>query len=154
MDPMRSKDASGRSTPVARLLAMAAVLVGLLAMHGLASTHHGAAARAHAPLGAPIDEQVGAGHSHTAAAPLSTMASLPSSVASASLPACDGHCPIGLGVMCLAVLTVAAAAGAAAPARRATGPVRPRALRAASAAAPRHPLRLLDPVADLCVSRT
>jgi hypothetical protein len=157
---MTREQTGARSAGAARLLAVVAVLVGLLAMHGLASTHHGPAAPgdaapAHALVHAPVHDVVGAGRSHAAATVLSTAVGMPASVASAPLPACDGgDCPTGLAVMCLAVLTVVAAVGAAACARRATGPMRPRPARAPHAPAPRHLLRLLDPVVDLCVSRT
>lgn len=132
-----------------RALAVLAVLLGLLAMHGLASTHHAAAASTPPHTGAAVlAGDAGAGVHHAFAGQADTGALMGTSGAS-----CDQNCP-DLGVLCLAVLTGVAAALLLA--RRRAGPVLPaRAWQAGRAVAPpvRH-ARGPDPVRELCVSRT
>lgn len=135
---------------VTRALAVLAVLLGLLAMHGLASTHHAAASAApHAPATSPEDDATA--HHHAAVEPEAAQ----DAVALLDSPgaACDETCP-DLATLCLAVL--AGAALAMLLARRRSSP------ELAAPARPRGPVRAPpgrhargpDPVRELCVSRT
>lgn len=148
---MTSMGTAASRERAARPLAVLAVLLGLLAMHGLASTDHAAAASAapHAAATSPEDDATA--HHHAAdkpEAPHDAVALLGSPGA-----ACDETCP-DLAMLCLAVLAGAALAmllarrrsspGLAAPARP-RGPVR---------APPVRHARGPDPVRELCVSRT
>jgi hypothetical protein len=146
-----------RARAATRALAVLAVLLGLLAMHGLASTHHAAGATSaaqHHPAQAAADaaavpaHQV-AGAEAGPAAPTHGAASL----AGPGGPTCDGGCP-DLAVLCVAVL--AGAALALLLARRRSVPLLTApALRTARALTPAvwHP-RGPDPVRELGVSRT
>ena len=151
---------------------LALVLLGLLAMHGLVSAHHApAAAKGHAPsaVAAQVADkpllQLGWAdpqqHDQVAAVARAATASAASltreTVIGPAVPACDDDCATGVALLCAAIIA-AAAAGAwlvAATARR-------RVLRAPArgvswARAPARARRLLpglDPVAELCVSRT
>ncbi len=85
------------------------VLVGLLAMHGLASTHHGPgptsqpdAAQLH------VEDQAGLSYVHAAEAAFAALASTSTTSAALPPPLCDEDCPSGLATMCLAVFTGAA----------------------------------------------
>jgi len=135
------------------------LLLGLLAMHGLASSHHGtpaAAAAAHAAapdaVHAAVPHPADAAH---AAVPDPAHISPIGSPHQLDVPApsCAGDCPGDVAMLCLAVLPAAAAA-AAAYAHRAVDAGRPSAPRACRAPMPRLSGRLLDPLADLCISRT
>ena len=137
---------------VPRGLAVLAVLLGLLAMHGLASTHHAAAA---APGQHSAAQQLAVPtapdhHQHEA-----VPAVVPGAVAVAAPdgPGCDDDCP-DLAVLCVAVLVGAALLATLLARRRApllgTPPRHDRADRTPPARVARPP----DPVRDLCVSRT
>lgn len=132
-----------------RLLSIVAIVLGLLAMHGLASSHH-ASAPLTEPQAAAADVAHGVmtmtDHAVTAAAELAPGVDA----------GCSGTCEQGLGLaaLCVAVLVAAAAAllpgVRAAPLhgvdrRPASAPVRPRRTR---------PPRTPDPVTELCTSRT
>lgn len=145
-----------------RLFALLAVLLGLLAMHGLASTHHALAAPTTAALAGPVapapshpdhhDHQDHQDH-HALAAPAAGVTSGDAQVL--SLPACDDECPTALVVLCVVILTGVLAA--AVLARRRTLPPQLRHLAAVRARAPAgaHAFRSRpDLVAELCVSRT
>jgi hypothetical protein len=135
----------------ARLLALLAVLLGLLAMHGLASTHHPVAAPTTAAAGpvAPAPSQ----HGHHA--PAATAADITSGGAQVlPVPSCHDECPNVVALLCVGILTSGLAAAALARRRtlqqlRDLPPVRARAPAGARAFGSRP-----DPVAELCVSRT
>jgi hypothetical protein len=123
-------------TTASRGLAVLALLLGLLAMHGLAGTHRAAAS--------PHGVAEGARH-HAAAAPADAVLPAPA-------PSCDGDCP-ELAALCVVVL--AAATLALLLVRRdLAGGVLPAPVRARAplpvGVRPRGP----DPVRELCVSRT
>lgn len=152
-----------------RLLAVLALLTGVLAMHGLAPGHQRAAqtltqtaarmAMA-TPAAGPAQLSAHASGSVTTASAAHAPAAVPASLA-VQAP-CDSGCPDaghGPSTLCLAVLTAAAAATAAAavlalvahrgPARVLRRP--PSVL--THARPPRRPRRI-DLVADLCICRT
>lgn len=145
-----------------RVLAVLAIVLGTLAMHGLASGHHGAvpalpalttattAAEQHAVGAAHAAER--AGHQALAAG---AVAAWP--LRDVLTGGCDGDCgehPSRLVLLCAAVLLAAGGAFVVGLGQRtwrtvpATGP--PLVGRSRATA----PLRRLDLVADLCVSRT
>ncbi len=142
-----------RSARAARVIAVLAVLFGLLAMHGIASAHH---AQATGPEQGAVAQQHGpeAPSHHEAAKPL-IAAQEAGEVAPADLP-CDGECPSGLATLCLAIVATAVALALGVSLGRATGRVvvaRPAAVvRAPGSARPAPPPP--DPVRELCVSRT
>lgn len=159
-----------RSAAAARLLALLAVVLGLLGMHGLASTHHAAAAPGHAPSAVaafadqsvmPEDRAAPQQHDHAAARARAVTAIagsvLGEAVIGPAVPGCEDDCPNGLAVLCAAVLAAAAATAwlIAATARRRVPAARDRVgpLTRTSARA-RRLIARLDPVAQLCVSRT
>jgi len=160
-----STTGQARSGPAAaRLLALLAVVLGLLAMHGLASTHHAAAGPGSAPtaaaaVAAPKD-RAGA-HRHEPAssgAREATAASsaLPDGAVAPADPACGDDCSSGLAVLCAAVLAAGTAWLVIAAAARGCR-LAPAAGGVPQARAPATGRRLLtgpDPVAELCVSRT
>ena len=148
----------------ARLLALLAVVLGLLAMHGLASTHHAAASPvklqpATAGVGVPLQPQERAGsHQHESVVSGARTAALSGKALALPVPACGDECPSDVAVLCAAVVAVAAAtawrlAAAAArqrvPACPAHGASQPRA-----PAAARRRSTGPDLVSELCVSRT
>ena len=160
---------NGRAAP-ARLLALFAVLVGLLAMHGLASSHHSPAAAAEHPSGpaqlhsaAAVqahdvqthDVQAHAPAHHGAAATGSPDQQPTGPLAAPSGPSCDTDCITGLVALCVAVLAAAVIATAVLLRHRArpwgSRPARGTA-RAPTAARLDPPSP--DPVRELCVSRT
>jgi hypothetical protein len=133
------------SVRLARVLAVLAVIAGILAMHGLATGHQGASATPLVPaLVAAVDQA--AGH----AAPAHTHSE------ATQHGECHLLCQGGehaLALLCVAVLL--AAAGGALVLRQRTGllPLRtgpPARLLPRTAAPPRS----FDPVAELCISRT
>lgn len=143
---------------VGTLLAVLAVLLGLLGMHALASAHHAAAApadRAAQPAAGPAPTRAGLPEHHggIAAETEPVLQQHAAALAATSGQSCDGGCA-SLVAICVAVLTGAALALLLAR-RRA---------RPAVAAPPRPPVRALappawhargpDPVRELCVSRT
>lgn len=138
--------ASGRAV---RALSVLAVLVGLLAMHGIASNEHHSAVAASTLAGAlPSTGGADAGHAHAAAA---------EPAAAVQAGACDPACSdgdSGLLLLCVAVLLASGAVlllrlrpRAGPRPRRAGPPLR------ISARAPAPP-RSFDVVAEFCVSRT
>ncbi len=142
---------------VARLFALLVVLLGLLAMHGLTSTHHAAAA---APMmssasGASSTSAVAKSTPHDDVHHNGEIPSVSQAAGAHNAPgvSCDDDCPTT--VLCLAILTAAAAAAALALAR-----TRPRAARGPVSVQPRTtaPARRVprapDPVTELCISRT
>ena len=162
---------NGRAAPV-RLLALFAVLVGLLAMHGLASSHHSHATAAERPAG-PAEGHVAAtvvnhhiaaalqahdvphAPAHDGAAAGSPAQQPTSPLAAPSGPSCDTDCVTGRVALCLAVVAAAVIATAVLLSHRARPWGSRPALgtaRAPTAArlAPPPP----DPVRELCVSRT
>ncbi len=161
----------GYGSSAARLLGLLAVLLGLLAMHGLASTHHHAAAGVVAPVADVHPAGVAPPHRHGHAehGPASSTSDRVdvaygtgaghgdgAAVTGRPDPACDGHCAPDVAALCLAVLTCASAVALlAAAARRRAGPHLPAPARAARVPVLRD-LSLVtpDPVKDLCVSRT
>lgn len=129
----------------ARLLPLLAVFVGVVAMHGLATAHHGAAPLTPAVMAVA---DVVDGHALPAARAL---------VAAPDAHDCDQLCQggeHGLALLCAAMLLTAVAGvlvlrrrtGVLLP--RTTGP--PRSTRLRSVAS----LRSIDLVAELCISRT
>lgn len=142
-----------------RLLAVLAIVLGVLAMHGLVGGHHGtgstvAAATPHEATDHPTDHTAGRVHTvqhgllGTAAAAIAPVHDLAGG--------CDGECSEHtslLPLLCVAVLLAAGLAVAPGLASRtwrttpATGPPGRRLLMTT-------PVRRLDLVADLCISRT
>lgn len=132
-----------------RALSVLAVLVGLLAMHGIASNgHHGAAVSSIMPGALASSGGADAGHTDAGAA---------GPAAAAETGACDAACPdgdFGLLLLCVAVLLAGGAVLLLGLRRRAgrcprrTGP--PLRITARAPALPRS----FDVVAELCVSRT
>lgn len=128
----------------ARLLPLLAVIVGVIAMHGLATAHHGAAplTRAVMAVGDVVD-----GHALPAARALAT---------APDTHDCGLLCQGGehsLALLCAAMLLTAATGVLVLRRRsgvlpRTTGP--PRSTRLRSVAS----LRSIDLVAELCISRT
>lgn len=146
-----------RARAATRALAVLAVLLGLLAMHGLASTHHAAAASAPSALphaaqadAAPAAEVDGV-HDHA----FSTSSAEHDAVALAADPGatCDQTCP-DLAVLCVAVLTGAALALLLARRRSSPLLLAPARPRAPAPAPPVRQARGPDPVRELCVNRT
>lgn len=142
-----------------RVLAVLAIVLGVLAMHGLASGHHGAvpALPALTSATAAADQHPAATAEHAAQQTEAAGATAVSPLHDVLAGGCHGDCgehPSGLVLLCAAVLLAAAAAIVVGLGRRtwravpATGP--PPAKRPRSTAPPRR----LDLVADLCVSRT
>ena len=174
---MRTTGQTERGPAAARLLGLLAVLLGLLAMHGLASSHHAAAAvlghaaAAPATATATAERSGAAAEAHHAGAGAAVMAH-PNSAdqmtptaeglavrgpGGPANPACDDDCQDGLAAVCAAVLAAVAAAAALrrAATRRPVLPARPRGGPRPRAPARAQPLfRGPDPVAALCVSRT
>ena len=167
MRSMGSTARDGHGTAAARLLGLLVVLLGLLSMHGLTSTHHAAAAVPVPSAVAHRAPQSPHGHEHhdpgdgprDSPATAGTAAAIGHAVAVAvGLPGlvCDAGCPPDAAVLCLAVLVVACAVAVlTATGRRRAGPHRsrrpgPLAGRPARRRSPSTP----DPVKDLCVSRT
>lgn len=149
----------------ARLVALLAVVLGLLAMHGLASGHHGVAgapghdaAAVRAVAEPPGAHGTAVMTSHTAETASAVMPPGSGSYAVPTPPSCDDDCPTAVAAVCAAVLAAAAMTAAlvrAAAARR--SPLSATAGSGHRARAPAPPRRLLprlDPVAELCVSRT
>ena len=141
-----------------QVLALLAILLGLLAMHGLASSHHGPAAAAaeHTDAGSPSHDAAGTTDHDAADAALSAESST-GSPASPAGPSCDGDCPSAFLTLCVAVLAAAAALAAAVvllrrrPYRRAIAAGAPTSSMPADA---RDDVPPPDPVRELCVSRT
>ncbi len=142
-----------------RVLAMLAIVMGVLAMHGLVGGHHGtvpivAAATASDATGPPADHT--AGRLHT------IQHGMLGAAATATTPVhdlpggCDGECsehPSGLLLLCVAVLLaagVALAPGLASRTWRTAPAIGPPGRRLLTTA----PARRFDLVADLCISRT
>ncbi len=157
-------DKSVTTGRAARLLAVLAVLLGLLAMHGVAGAHHAAAetpAADHAA--ATVSEQPPAETAHLHDRPAGqheTAVRLVTAGQHAAAaprepagPLCHGDCR-SVAALCLAVLVGAAVALLLAR-RRASPPLFAPSRRRATAPAPsvRH-VRGPDPVRELCVSRT
>ena len=162
-----------KARAAARAFAVLAVLLGLLAMHGLASAHHAAAAPpvhappVHAPSAAAdhsmlpqnLDGTYRQHHGAPVAAAATGLAAGQPDVAGAgpAVPGCGDECPSGLAVLCAAVIAAAAATAwlVAATARRpvVAAPARGHPRSRAPAAA-RRLLTGPDPVTELCVSRT
>ena len=127
----------------ARVLAALAVIAGVLAMHGLATAHHGTSAAPLTPAVMAVAQAVD-GHPHT---------SLAAATASHD---CDLLCQSGehgLALLCAAVLLSAAASVLVL--RQRTG-LLPRTTAPPTTARPRAtaPPRSFDLVAELCISRT
>lgn len=141
----------------ARLLAVLAVLLGLLAMHGLASTHHAAAAApaAHAALpAAEAEAEAGRNVHRHGAAPVAVPAQAHGAAPLAGDGAsCDDDCP-DIAMLCVAVLTGAALALLLARERRPVLLPASAHPRAATRAPPVRMARGPDPVRELCISRT
>lgn len=133
-----------------RTLAVLAVLLGLLAMHGLASTHHAAAATTaaqHHP--APADASAVQHHAAGAAVAHDEADVL----AAPSGPACGEDCP-DLALLCVAVLTGAALALLMAHRRSSPLLVSPASPHVPAPLPPVRHTQGPDPVRELCVSRT
>lgn len=145
-----------------RLLAVLAVLLGLLGMHGLASSHHAAASPGVDHGAASVVERPGTalGHQHAAlqhdaAGPVAGQqdAAGPGALIARSVPSCESGCQ-SAAALCVAVLASAALALLLARQRRGVplrAPARPP---ATSALPPVRHARGPDPVRELCVSRT
>jgi hypothetical protein len=128
----------------ARVLAALAVIAGVLAVHGLATAHHGTSAATLTPAFMAVAQAVD-GHPHT---------SLAAATASHD---CDLLCQSGehsLALLCAAVLLTAAASVLVL--RKRTGLLLPRRTGPPTATRPvaTAPPRSFDLVAELCISRT
>ena len=148
----------------ARLLALLAVVLGLLAMHSLASTHHAAASPVHLQSAtadadvSPQPQERAGSHQHEGVVSGVRAQALPGEALAQPVPACGDECPSGLAVLCAAVIAVAAATAW----RLAAAAARQRVIAALAHGAPQPPApaaarRLItgpDLVAELCVSRT
>jgi hypothetical protein len=149
---------NGRAT---RFLAVLAVLLGLLAMHALASSHHAAAAL---PVMAPAS---GAGattaaadvtaenvhHGSSTGSGAEAAARLAGTHTGDDKGACDDACSTT--VLCLAILTAAVAAATLSVRRTRPGvPNRRTAHQPGAPEAARHAPAAPDPVEKLCISRT
>ena len=151
---------NGHGVHVVRVLTLLAVLLGLLAMHGLASSHHVPAAAAEHPASSQPHDPAAAADRHATDAV--TAAQHPTGpLASPAGPSCDQDCPGELVTLCVAVLAAAAALAAAVVLlRRLRRRLRRRAVAAARAPAfpvpadARAALPPPDPVRELCISRT
>ena len=117
---------------------------------------HAAAAVQAGPVAAVQAHDVTAAPAHHGATPAAAPApQLTRPLSAPTGPSCDGDCPTGLVVLCVAVLAAAAVATAVLLRRRARLPRSGRAVspvRAPTAA--RHAPPPPDPVRELCVSRT
>ncbi len=109
---MNSMRSTRHTRPAGRLLALLAVLLGLLALHGLVSDHHAAAA---APVlgGArgstsSAAQHAAPAHEHPAAAWTAGGATVVGQVPTP--PHCDADCPGSIAKLCVAVLVAAATA--------------------------------------------
>lgn len=144
-----------------RLFAVLAILVGLLAMHGVASAHHAAAATpaaGHSVLPAassPTDEPTGPQHHHGTPVAQTTAMIPPDGalLAAPAGPACQDDCP-GVVAICLTVqtgvpLALLLAERRACPVLTALVP-----LPARASSPPVRQARGPDPVRELCISRT
>lgn len=148
----------------ARLLGLLAVVLGLLAMHGLASGHHATAAAAgHAPTVQVVDEMPEAhepadAQRHGVGTAVAATPPATGSGAGPARPTCRDDCSTVVTAVCVAVLAATAVTAAlvrAAAARRSPlVPLVGSGHRARAPAPPRRLLPALDPVAELCVSRT
>lgn len=149
---MTSMDRTAPGRAATRALAVLAVLLGLVAMHGLASTHHAAAATAVRGAAQHQAEPTAPKHPQHAAVPAIEKAA--AAVAGPEGPACGDDCT-DLAVLCVAVLTgVMLGALLLAGRRAALLPAPPRHGHAALRAPPVRHVRGPDLVKELCVSRT
>lgn len=156
---MTSMDETAPTGRAARLLAVLAVLLGLLAMHAVASAHHAGAYTEGGDLpaaGPGPAHASGLGHEHGTGGQDMQVAQQDTApaVAAPTVPSCHDDCP-NVAPLCVAVLTGAALALLVA--RRHASPLllAPAARQTASAPLPpaRH-ARGPDPVRELYVSRT
>lgn len=140
-----------------RLLVVVAVLLGLLAMHGVASAHHavattnGASHTAAPPVHGPAGE---AAHKHPVM-PHNAVggASVNAAVTAPAGPSCDDDCS-SVAALCVAVLAGAACALLLARRRAAPQLLTPARRPAPTPAPPVRHARGPDPVRELCVNRT
>lgn len=156
MEGMHRTAWNGRVAPT-RLLALFAVLVGLLAMHGVASSHHSpaSAAERHSAAAVQAHDVPHAPAHHGVAAAGSPVEQPTGPLAAPGGPRCDTDCATGLMALCVAVLVAAVVATAVLLRHRAYPWGSRPALDTARAPtgdrlAPPPP----DPVRELCVSRT
>jgi hypothetical protein len=144
-----------RARAARRALAVLTVLLGLLAMHGLASTHHAAAATTASQHGAaqhdPAPADASAVQHHAAGA--AVVHDTADVLAAPAGPACAEDCPY-LALLCVAVLTGAALVLVTARRRSSPLVVSPARVRAPAPAPPVRHAQGPDPVRELCVSRT
>lgn len=149
---------AGLGSRAARVLAVLAILLGVLAMHGLAGGHHGtvpvAGGAAAATTGHPSAHSVAGALdiAHEGLAAAAAAVPLVNDVAAG----CEGACSegaSGLMLLCVAVLSAVAAA-----VLRARATMARRVPDGAGLPGPRPLTAVLprprDPVADLCISRT
>lgn len=143
---------TGHGVRAARLFALLALLLGLLAMHGLASSHHATAAVSAQQHDVDAAEPAA---DHSVAPP--TVSAHRDASAAAVEPAgasCNQDCLPGLAMLCLAVLATTAIAAVLARRRRRISFTTPRHERAPDPSPPGRLPPRPDPVAELCVSRT
>lgn len=136
---------------VVRVLTLLVLLLGLVAMHGVASTQHAPAGAAELPAAAQLHDPPDAAPHHQAA-PAAAQQPGPLSAAS---PSCDQDCPGALVALCVAVLAVAAALAGALVLRRHRGVVAaPEHCTVGAPTSARAEIPAPDPVRELCISRT
>lgn len=149
-----------RADQLGRAVALLALVVGLLAMHGVAGAHHAAAAvPTHATsshAAAPTEHGATHGYDEGPVDHALVAAGVPVALPAAGVPSCGDECyQPGVATLCVAVLAITAlavAAGLVARSRTSASPASRRP-RARAPVVLRLPPRL-DPVAELCVSRT
>lgn len=138
-----------------RLLAVFAVLLGILAMHGLASGHHSPASAAGPAAATDQPDDAAAADSHQGAMHAAPAQQPTGPSAAPADPSCDGDCG-ALMLLCVAVLAVTLALAVAIAAvqrrRRTVASFADDAVVARAGA--RTALPPPDPVRELCVSRT
>ena len=127
-------------------------MLGLLAMHGLASTHHAVATTPASATAAPHAHGGDAQEQHSSA---EKVLAIPSTGAGLSEPLCADDCPDALTALCVAVLTSAAAAAVLVAGRDWDAVATPwRQQQECRPAATDRPPDTPDSVAELCISRT
>ena len=162
---MTDMDQAATTRRAARLLSVLALLLGLLAMHGLTTDHHATAAAsgshravvaAPADDGAPADDEATAhhvGHDSPTGLTAGDGAAFVASVTAPAGPTCDDGCAEVV-ALCLAVLADAVAVLLLADRRAGPSLLTPSPRSAGTSAPPAPWARGPDPVRELCVSRT
>ena len=156
---MTDMDQAATTRRAARLLSVLALLLGLLAMHGLTTDHHvtAAASGSHrAVVAAAADDEATAhhvGHDSPTALTAGDGAAFVQAVTAPAGATCEDDCAEVV-ALCLAVLAGAVAVLLLAHRRAGPSLLTPSARSAGTSAPPTRWARGPDPVRELCVSRT